>query len=134
MGLGRRAVILRRCRVPLPFSVSPFTSRGNRVARLEAGGTQIFEVVALHDREHAVCERLLGVELRADAELDARKLIALKLIYYALYSVVTAVRAFAAYSEPAAGGERCRQKLRLSFRAVSCRTRLCRAPPRRSCS
>ena len=43
------------------------------------------------------------MELRADAELDARKLIALKLIYYALYSVVTAVRAFAAYSEPAAG-------------------------------
>ena len=43
------------------------------------------------------------MELRADAELDARELIALKLIYYALYSVVTAVRAFAAYSEPAAG-------------------------------
>ena len=43
------------------------------------------------------------MELRADAELDARKLIALKLIYYALYSVVTAVCAFAAYSEPAAG-------------------------------
>lgn len=102
MGLGRRAVILRRCRVPLPFGLSVY-EQGNRVARLETGGAQIFEVVALHDREHPVGERLLGVELRADAELDARELIALKLIYYALYSVVTAVRAFAAYSEPAAG-------------------------------
>lgn len=102
MGLGRRAVILLRCRVPLPFGLSVY-EQGNCVARLETGGTQIFEVVALHDREHPVCERLLGVELRADAELDARKLIALKLIYYALYSVVTAVRAFAAYPEPAAG-------------------------------
>ena len=43
------------------------------------------------------------MELCADAELYARELIASKLIYYALYSVVPAVRALASDSESAAG-------------------------------
>ena len=42
------------------FGLSVY-EQGNCVARLETGGTQIFEVVAFHDREHPVGERLLWV-------------------------------------------------------------------------